>query len=82
MHLYTVTLFLFKCSSFSSMNSKEFLGGLVVKGSGIVTVMAWVTAVAWIQSPAWELLHAMGMAKKKKKTKTKNEKMDVGQETF
>ena len=38
----------------------EFLGGLMVKGSSIVT------AVAQVQSLAWELPHAMDVAKKKK----------------
>ena len=43
---------------------EEFLGGLVVKGSGIVSAMAWV----W--SLAWELLIGEGKKKKKKKKKT------------
>ena len=29
--------------------------------------MSWVTAIAWIQFLAQEILHAMGVAKKKKK---------------
>ena len=40
----------------------EFLGGLMVKGSSIVT------AVAQGQSLAWELPHAVGAALKKKKS--------------
>ena len=33
----------------------------------MVTAVAWVTAVVQVLSLAWELLHAVGMAKKKKK---------------
>ena len=37
----------------------EVPGGLVVKGSGVVT------AVAWVRSLAWELTHAMDVAENK-----------------
>ena len=43
----------------------EFPGGLVVKGSGLVTAKAQVIAVAQVQSLAWKLPHAAGMAKKR-----------------
>ena len=54
-----------------SPNSKtgrvlEFPGGLAMKGSSIFTAVAQVTAEVWVQSLAWELLHAVGVAKKKK----------------
>ena len=42
----------------------EFPGGLVVKGSGVVTAVAWAAAVARVRSLARELLHAAGVAKK------------------
>ena len=29
--------------------------------------MAWVAAVVWVRFLVWELLHAVGLAKKKKK---------------
>ena len=41
------------------------LGGLAVKGFGVVTTMAWV------QFLAWELLHAARVAKKNQPTKKK-----------
>ena len=42
---------------------EEFPGGVAVKAQGL----GIVTAVAKVQSLAQELLHAMGVAKKKKK---------------
>ena len=48
------------------MPSREFPGGLVGKGSSIVTAAARVAAVALVGSLAQELLHAAGIAKKKK----------------
>ena len=40
--------------------------GTVGWGSGVVTAAAWISAMAQVQSLAWELLHTMGIAKKKK----------------
>ena len=37
-----------------------------VKGSGIVTAVALIIAVVWVWSLSLELLHAVGVAKKKK----------------
>ena len=37
-----------------------------VKGSGVVTAVAWVSAVAWVQSLTQELPHVAGAAKKRK----------------
>lgn len=42
---------------------KEFPGGLVNKGSCIVTAVTRATAVMWVRALAWELLHATGAAK-------------------
>lgn len=42
----------------------EFSGGLVVKGSGVVTAMDGVTTVAWVRSLTQEFPYATGMAKK------------------
>ena len=36
-----------------------------VKGSGIVTAVAWVSAVVWVQSSAPKLLHAVSARRKK-----------------
>ena len=38
-----------------------------VKGSGIVTVATGITAVAEVQVLAWELVHAVGVARKKRR---------------
>ena len=45
--------------------AEEFPGGSAGLGSGIVIDVAQVTPVAVVQSLAWELLHAMGVAKRK-----------------
>ena len=49
------------------------LGGLAVKGFGVVTTMAWV------QFLAWELLHAATVAKKTQPTKKKKNRWQLGQ---
>ena len=46
---------------------KEFPGGIVSQGSGLVTAVAQVTAVAWVRSLALELPHAEGVEEEKKK---------------
>ena len=45
----------------------EFPGGPAGKASSIVSVVAWVIALAQVRSLTRELLHAMGVVKKKKK---------------
>lgn len=44
----------------------EFSGGLVVKGSGVVTAMDGVTTVAWVRSLTQDLPHAAGTSTKQK----------------
>ena len=44
----------------------EFPGGLAGLGSHIIAVVAQVTIVVWVKSLTQELLHAIGMAKRKK----------------
>ena len=46
---------------------REFLGGAVDKGSGVVTAVAWVPSVEQVLSLAPELLYAADIAKKNKK---------------
>ena len=50
----------------------EFPGSLVVKGSSVITAMAWVASMARVLSLTQELLHAVGMARGQKKKKKKN----------
>ena len=56
---------------FQILNQAEFPGGLAVKDSAASLLMTQVTVVTWVWSLAWELLHAMGLAKKRKKKRTK-----------
>lgn len=42
--------------------TKEFPGGLLVKGFGIFTAIAWVTDASWVRTLAIEFQHAMGTA--------------------
>ena len=58
----------------SDFRMRRLMGTLTqwVKRSSIFTTVAWVTAMVWVLSLAWELLHSVGVAKRKRKKKKRN----------
>ena len=63
---FGLLVFLPRKEEFEFISCICFPHGSVDHRSSFVTAVALVTAVAQVQSLAWELLHAMGMAKKKR----------------
>ena len=49
---------------------QQFLGGLAVKGSGVIIAVAQVTAAVQVWSLAWGLPHPMGMPPKRNRLTT------------
>lgn len=60
---------------------EKFPCGTAASGSHIAADVAKAKTAVWVESLSWEVLHAMGVAKKKKKRYTRMKKLTGDGET-